>query len=236
MQELRQEEEQHDATEEHQTKREHGSGEVLLLEELQRQHRRRRRALDLNEQGQRDDRHGEGGDDDARSPALLAALDHSIDESTDPECAKDRARNIKTHLARVLGFCDPDQSDQPNKQNRNVNPERGRPVVLLNEVATDGRAETDAHAADGSPDGNCLRTLIAVEHVGNDRKGCWQHHRGTQALYSTGENELLDAVGKTADRGANGKGHKTNSHPLLASVTVTKRTAQHEKASKHQHV
>ena len=51
-----------------------------------------------------------------------------------------------------------------------MDPERGRPVPAVDEIAADGRAEADAEPADGGPDGDRLRSFFAIERIREDRE------------------------------------------------------------------
>ena len=113
---LCQEEERHEHREEDHADDEHSTREVLLPEELQRQHRLGRPQLHDHERCQQCHRAYEGADDLAGRPACFGALDDAVTEREQPSRGQQTARHIESALTAVARFGNEEQ--QPGQRQR----------------------------------------------------------------------------------------------------------------------
>ena len=158
------------------------------------------------------------------------------DECRDAESGGDCAGHVEADVALIAGLFDDDLTNQCKSDDRDVNPERCRPVPLVYEETTDGGAEADTHSSNGGPDRNRLAALIPLERVGHDAQRGGQHECCTEALRRASNDEHWNIACERTDDRAGSEDEEPECHPTFPTKPVSDRPSEHQKAGQYQYV
>ena len=132
-------------------------------------------------------------------PTRAFGLGDREDDRAETRRCEHSAAKVETLPARLLGVGRDDLQcgDRECCCDGEVDVEDHPPVGELGQDAADEDADRSTCAADGSPGGERLRALLAVERGHDDRERCRGEHRGAETLARAGREE-----------GAGGAGHR----------------------------
>ena len=172
------------------------------------------------------------------SPTGALGLGDREDDRAETRRREHGAAEVETLPARLLrvGRDDLQRGDRECRCDGEIDVEDHPPVAELGQDAADEDADRSACAADGSPGGESLRPLVALEGGHDDRERCRGEHRCAETLArASGEQ---GAGGTRHRRGEGGGGEDAEAgqeHPA-PSEQVGCAAAEEEQAAEDERV
>ena len=173
-----------------------------------------------------------------RRPTRAFGLRDREDDRAEARRCEHSAPEVETPPARLRGVGGDDLQcgDRECCGDGEVDVEDHPPVGELGQHAADEDADRSTCAADGSPRGERLRTLAALERGHDDRERCRGEHRGAEPLACTSGEEGAGGAGhRRGERGGGEDAEAGQEHPA-SSEQVGGAAAEEEQAAEDQRV
>ena len=174
------------------------------------------------------------------SPARAFGLRDREDDRGETRGCEHGAAEVEALPARLLGVGrdDLDCGDRECGCDGEVDVEDHPPVGELGQDAADQHADRSTCAADGSPGGERLRPLVALEGGHDDRQRSRGEHRGAEALARpSGEESAGGARHRGGERGCGedaeaGQEHPTSSEQVGGAASEEQQAAEDERVAR----
>jgi hypothetical protein len=115
--------------------------------------------------------------------------------------------------------------DERDRDDHDVNQEDRAPPEVLEQPATDDRAECETDSGESRPDRDRLTALFRREDVGQDRQRCRHHQRGADAHRRSRRDQLAGGVGKRREPRRGADDHQADVEGPAAPIAVTEGTS-----------
>ena len=170
-----------------------GRGEPRVGEQPQVEHRRPAAQLDLDEQREHGQRHGEGAEHDRAGPAPARSLDDGVHQRRQPDDRQQRAGRVEAGPRQrpVEVGTSSAPATRATSAHGHVHPEHRTPVEVAQQQPAGHRAEPDADAGGAGPHGD---GPLALHRVGEDVGEDGQRRREDQRGPDSGEGPQGDQL------------------------------------------